>query len=193
MALLNTSAAAAKKAIEHYQLGAETRAYGSPAALAADKDVDLVVCATRVDTHYDAISPSIAAGKDVYTEWPLAENAAKARELAELAQKSGSKTVVGLQGRVTPLTLKVRELLEQGRIGKVLSSELRITVGLMPQLGWPKGFDYFYDRKVGGNAYTIAFAHCKSCLSLTPTLPLTNTNTPSHRPRRIPWATQAAA
>ena len=160
VALLNSSVEAANKAIEHYKLPAETRAYGDPAALAADKDIDLVVCNTRADTHYDPIYPSLAAGKDVYTEWPLEKNAEKARELAALAKKSGSKTIIGLQGRLSPLTLKVKELVEQGKIGKVLNSEVRASIGI-GQLGWPKGFWFFYKKEIGGNPYTITFGHSK--------------------------------
>ena len=183
VALLNSSVEAAKKAIETYKLPAETRAYGDPAALAADKDVDLVVCNTRVDTHYDAIYPSLVAGKDVYTEWPLAETAEKARELATLAKKSGSKTVVGLQGRLTPLTLKVKELLEQGRIGKVLSSEVRASIGIT-QLGWPHRFGYFFKREIGGNPYTISFAHSKYLVLLFLTYPPANNTTTNNQPQQ---------
>lgn len=71
VALLNSSAASAKRAIETFGLDATTRAYGDPEALAADPDVEFVVCATRVDTHYPTVLPSVRAGKDVFVEWPL--------------------------------------------------------------------------------------------------------------------------
>ena len=79
VALLNSSVAAARKSIETYHLPASTRAYGDPAALAADKEVDLVVNTTRVDRHYETVLDSVKAGKDVYVEWPLAQDAKHAR------------------------------------------------------------------------------------------------------------------
>ena len=159
VALLNSSKASAEKAIEAYGLSPDTKAYGSPQDLAADKNVEMVVCTTRVDVHYDTVKPSVVAGKTVFVEWPLAENVGRARELADLAKTSGSQTLVGLQGRVAPSIVKVREVVRSGVIGKVLSSDV---VAYTPFGGGntiSEGVAYFLDKKVGGNPVTIAFAH----------------------------------
>ena len=68
VALCNSSVEAASKAIAAFGLPSETRAYGNPDDLAGDEDVDLVVCNTRVDRHYETILPSLAAGKSVFCE-----------------------------------------------------------------------------------------------------------------------------
>ena len=162
VALLNSSVQAAKDAISTYNLPSDTRTYGDPASLAADPEVDLVVCTTRVDKHYETIYPSVEAGKGIYSEWPLASNALQARELAAVAKKSGSKAMVGVQGRLAPIALKIRELLEEGRIGKVLSSEVRGMGGTIDRQRLPEGLSYFYNREIGGNPYTIIFAHSES-------------------------------
>jgi hypothetical protein len=52
--------------------------------------------------------------------------------------------------------------LETGRIGKVLSSELRVFGGLNDRKVLPEGLAYFTDRSVGGNVYTIGFSHRKA-------------------------------
>ncbi|KDN62934.1 putative oxidoreductase family protein [Colletotrichum sublineola] len=158
-ALCNSSVEAARRAIETYGLPAATRAYGSPADLAADPDVDLVVVSTRVDQHYDTALPSVRAGKSVFVEWPLAENAGRARELADAARASGARTVVGVQGWFAPALLKVRDLLKEGRIGKVLSSEVRSAGGSVDREIIPTGLKYFTQREIGGNVVTIVFAH----------------------------------
>lgn len=159
-ALLNSSAEAAERARDTYGLDPATvRTYGDPASLAADAEVDLVVCNTRVDTHFDAVLPSVRAGKDVFVEWPLAHDAAHARQLADEAARAGGRGVVGLQGGLGPLARKVRALLEEGRIGKVVSSELRVFGGMNDRLEIPEGLAYFLDRKVGGNVYVIGFGH----------------------------------
>ena len=82
-ALCNSSVENAKSAIEKYGLGPATKTYGSPADLAADPDVDLVVVSTRVDRHGEVALPSLRAGKAVYCEWPLEANLKKATEMAE--------------------------------------------------------------------------------------------------------------
>lgn len=162
VALLNSSVAAARAAIETYHLPPHTRAYGDPAQLAADQDVDLVVCTTRVDKHYETVLDSVRAGKDVFVEWPLAQDAARARELAEAGEKAGGRSVVGLQGARAPLTKRLREVLDEGRIGKVLSVELRLFGGLSDREAVPESLSYFTQREVGGNIFTIGFAHSES-------------------------------
>lgn len=165
IALCNSSVDAARRAIESFQLPPETRAYGDPQTLAADPDVQLVVCATRVDKHYETILPSVRQGKSAYVEWPLAQNAALAGELAALAREKGGRTMVGLQGWYAPAVMTVRDLVRSGRIGKVLSSEVRGAGGTNDRTIMPIPLKYFTDRKVGGNTFTIGFGHRKFVLA----------------------------
>lgn len=162
VALLNSSEDAAKRAIEHYDLGSDVKAYDSAQALAADPDVDLVACTTRVDVHYDTIRPSIEAGKAVYVEWPLAENVQRAKELAELAKAKKAPSIVGLQGRVGPVALKIQQLLRDDVVGKVLSSEVRAFATYIERGSVSEGLAYFLEKEVGGNPVTIAMGHSKS-------------------------------
>lgn len=165
VALCNSSVESAKNAIESYGLDAEnTRAYGDPEALAADPDVDLIVCCTRVDTHYSLVKPGIEAGKAAFVEWPLTHDVQLTRELTGLAAEKGVRTVVGLQGHVTPVVLRIKALLEGGSLGKVLSSEVRAYGGTIDREAIASGLSYFADRKFGGNVFMIGFAH-RMCLS----------------------------
>ncbi|KAJ6619612.1 hypothetical protein B0H10DRAFT_2025426 [Mycena sp. CBHHK59/15] len=159
VALCNSSKEAAHAAISAYILPEETRAYGSPADLAGDTDVELVVCCTRVDVHHETVRPSVAAGKMVFCEWPLAQDLEHVRDLAQLAREKQVRTMVGVQGRVAPVVKKLRELLVQGRIGKVVSAEVRAAGGLNDREILPKSLEYFTRREVGGNVFTIGFGH----------------------------------
>ncbi|KAG7420336.1 Galactose/lactose metabolism regulatory protein GAL80 [Fusarium oxysporum f. sp. rapae] len=159
IALQNSSTQAAKNAIAHYNLPPETKAYGTPEDLAADKDVELVVVATRVDVHHSSALPSVKAGKDLYVEWPLAQDAKHARELVDAAREKGVKTIVGLQGRYAPPIKKLRELVKEGRIGKVVSAELYAAGGTNDREILPASLEYFTQRAVGGNIFTIGLGH----------------------------------
>jgi predicted dehydrogenase len=126
--------------------------------LAADPDVDLVVCSVRVDRHFLTVRPSIIAGKSIFVEWPLDRNLSVAQEMSLLATKHGVKTIVGIQGSFSLVIRKMKELVEGGRIGKVLSSSVLANTGN----GGPtevKNVRYFLDREVGGNIVTIHFGH----------------------------------
>ncbi|KAI1822630.1 NAD(P)-binding protein [Xylaria intraflava] len=157
VALLNSSVKAAEAAREYYKLSPSVKAYGSPEDLAADQDVDLVVCNTRADTHLSTTAPSLRAGKSVYIEWPLAESYEAA--VAVTGQERIDNSILGVQGRVAPVVLKLKEVLKSGRIGRVLSSDVKIFGNLARRDGHQESLAYFADRKVGGNPITIAFSH----------------------------------
>ncbi|CAK5273694.1 unnamed protein product [Mycena citricolor] len=159
VAVLNSSKESSLAAIKHFNLPVETRAYGSPAELAADKDIRLVVCSTRVDRHYETVLASAQAGKDVYVEWPLAQDTKHAKELADAARNGGGRTMIGLQGRVSPLTLQLKKLIEDGRIGKVLSTEFHGAGATNGRDSVLRGTEYFLQHSVGGNIVTIYGGH----------------------------------
>ena len=165
VALCNSTVEAANRAIAAFKLSPDTKAYGDPQAVADDPDIDLVVCCTRVDVHHSTILPSVKAGKTVYVEWPLAQNVKHVAELVREAKKSGSRTIMGMQGRLAPPVVKIRETLESGRIGKVLSSEVRMFGGSNDREILPTGLKYFGDSSIGGNIYTIGYGHGKLSLN----------------------------
>ena len=129
IALCNSSLDSTKAAIEAHNLPPTTKAYSNPADLAADPDVDLFVVSTRVDTHHALALPALAAGKNIYVEWPLAANLADAQELASLAKTQNVRTIIGLQGRVSPTIRTIKSLLDTGRLGQVHSVNVQAVAG----------------------------------------------------------------
>ncbi|KAE9967653.1 hypothetical protein EG328_008057 [Venturia inaequalis] len=127
--------------------------------LANDPDVDLVACCVRVDRHYKVMKPVLEKGKDAFVEWPLAANLKEAEELTAIAKEKGSKTVVGLQGRMDPRVQKLRELIKDGMIGDVQSTTITANAGGIGGQLEPPGIDYFSKRAVGGNLLTIPAIH----------------------------------
>lgn len=95
----------------------------------------------------------------MYIEWPIAANETDIKKLVEEAEKSGSKALVGLQGRWAAPVLKLRELVDGGRIGKILSVDVKVYGGTIDREILPIGLKYFAERKVGGNPITIGFGH----------------------------------
>ncbi|KAF2178458.1 putative oxidoreductase [Zopfia rhizophila CBS 207.26] len=158
-ALCNSSVNAARSAIKAYDLPPTTKAYGSPGDLANDPDIDLVICNTRVDKHYETVLPSLKAGKDAYIEWPIASNKDQIEELARASKEKGIRIAIGLQGRWAPPVLKLKEIIQSGVLGKVLSSEVRAYGGTKDREILPFGLKYFVQRDVGGNPITIGVGH----------------------------------
>jgi predicted dehydrogenase len=133
------------------------RAYGSDKELNADARVEAVVVAVRVPAHYQLSKNAIEAGKHVFCEWPLGANTKEAEELAALARKKNVRTIVGLQRRGSPAYLYMRELIQQGYVGQVLS----VNMMLMNSGVLTRTADRTWQRDVtlGANTLTITFGH----------------------------------
>jgi predicted dehydrogenase len=159
VALMNSSLASTEAAIKAHNLPATTKAYDSPEKLAQDPDVDLFVVSTRVDTHYNLAKPALQAGKNIYVEWPLCATTQDAEELVALAKEKNVRTIVGFQGRVSPSILKVREIIESGKLGNIHSVNIQATTGVWQNNAAGARYHYFMDRKVGGNLLTIYGGH----------------------------------
>ncbi|MES2561107.1 MAG: Gfo/Idh/MocA family oxidoreductase [Pseudomonadota bacterium] len=126
-------------------------------AMAVSPEIDAVAVVVRVPSHYEPTRAAIEAGKHVYTEWPLGRTTAEAEELAALARAKGVHTVVGLQSRVSPALLYIKELIEQGYIGEVLSCHADcMRDGALER---PSNRTWQRDVSLGANPLTIANGH----------------------------------
>ena len=105
------------------QLGIE-RAYESYEALLADGDVDAVYIPLPNHLHVPWSVRAATAGKHVLCEKPLAMNAAEARGLLQVRDRTGVHIAEAFMLRLHPQWIKVRELVGSGRIG-----ELRTVTG----------------------------------------------------------------
>ncbi|KAL3472710.1 hypothetical protein BJX99DRAFT_272744 [Aspergillus californicus] len=159
VAVCNSSVESSAKSVKDLKLSGGVRTYGDVQDIADDKDIDLVVCATRVDRHYKSILPSLKAGKDVFVEWPLGRNLEEAKELLSVAKENNVKlTAVGLQGRFDAIVETLRETLTEGRIGKVLSSTIT-SQGLIAGQTELETQTYLVDRGSGGSLLSIPAVH----------------------------------
>lgn len=123
----------------------------------ASPQIDAVAVVVRVPSHYAPTKAALAAGKHVYCEWPLGRTTAEAVELAALAQAGGLVTAVGLQARVNPAVMHIKELVESGYVGEVMA----VHVSLMREgvLSRPSNRTWQRDAELGANTLTIANGH----------------------------------
>jgi predicted dehydrogenase len=88
--------------------------------LLADDDLDAVVIATPVPTHYALAKQALEAGKHVFVEKPPAMRAAEMDELVALADAQDRVLMPGHLLLYHPGVLKVKELIDKGELGDVL-------------------------------------------------------------------------
>ncbi len=93
-------------------------------------DLDEAVASAEDTVYFDAqltalreaaITKAIHAGKDVYTEKPIADDVAGALRLARLAAEAGVRTGVVHDKLYLPGLLKLRRLVDSGFFGRILS------------------------------------------------------------------------
>jgi predicted dehydrogenase len=123
----------------------------------ASPEIDAVAVVVRVPSHYTPTRAALEAGKHVYCEWPLGRTTAEAVELAALAKERGLVTAIGLQARVNPALMYLREQIEVGFVGDILA----VRVGLMREgvLSRPSHRTWQRDAELGANTLTIANGH----------------------------------
>ena len=85
----------------------------------ADPDIDLIDICLPDNMHYEVAKAALLAGKHVFCEKPLAETAAEARELANIAREKGLITRVGHAFPRNPVHDLAKEIIEAGEIGEI--------------------------------------------------------------------------
>jgi D-xylose 1-dehydrogenase (NADP+, D-xylono-1,5-lactone-forming) len=97
------------------------RYYGSYEELLADRDIDAIYNPLPNSLHAEWSIRALEAGKHVLCEKPLAVTAIEARAMFAAAQEHGLKLVEGFPYRVQPHAIKLKEMIDQGAIGKLTS------------------------------------------------------------------------
>ncbi|XP_037089348.1 inositol 2-dehydrogenase-like [Pollicipes pollicipes] len=85
----------------------------------ADPRVDAVVVATPTFTHFEVIQQALDAGKMVFSEKPIAENAEQSRLCYETAAKLGLTVFCAFNRRFDPAFQAIQQAARRGDVGKV--------------------------------------------------------------------------
>jgi predicted dehydrogenase len=96
-----------------------------------DDEVDAVLIATPVFTHFDLASACLAAGKHTFVEKPLAPSSDEADELQRDARDKDLVLMCGHTFVYSPPVRAVRDLVQRGELGEILFvSSSRVNLGL---------------------------------------------------------------
>lgn len=119
-------------AVYSEKVGHPVKAYsGSTSTIANDPDVNFVAVSVVARQHKEALLPAIEAGKSFFIEWPVGSSSQETAAIAEAARLHNVRSLVGLQTRASRAITKVREVLQSGKIGKVLSVQAVRNISLV--------------------------------------------------------------
>jgi predicted dehydrogenase len=146
----------AEKAADYAKRHNVRKWYSNASELINDPEVDAVYIATPPDSHASYAIEVMRAGKPVYVEKPMARSYSECLEMLKVSEETGMPLFVAYYRRTLPAFLKVKELIEQGTIGKPLMVNVKLFKpagerGKTPeQMSWhvfPEigGAGHFYD------------------------------------------------
>jgi predicted dehydrogenase len=100
-------------------------------AVIRDPDIDAIVIATPVSSHYQLAMDALAAGKHVWVEKPLTLNSSQAERLVDQADRFGRTLLVDHTFAYTTAVRKMRELVDGDGLGKIYYYDsVRVNLGL---------------------------------------------------------------
>lgn len=100
--------------------------------------LDALIVGSPDDLHHEIVLLALQAGLHVMCDKPMALNAQQAREMLEAAQAAGTKHMVLFTFRWMPFFRFVRDLVDQGSIGRCYHAEFRF------EMGYARKPEYFW-------------------------------------------------
>jgi polar amino acid transport system substrate-binding protein len=122
-----------------------------------DQDTNLIVIATRHDTHAKLAQRALERGHNVFVEKPLALNEEDLDNVIGAATKSEGRLMVGFNRRFAPLAIAAKEFFadQQGP----LSINYRVNAGRVPRGHWANDPAVGGGRIIGEVCHFIDFMH----------------------------------
>jgi predicted dehydrogenase len=107
------------------------RLHESAEDVVAAPDLDAVVVASPVATHYEFARQALEQGKHVLVEKPLARTVAEGEELAALAERQGLTLLVDHTFLFTGAVQTIQQLCKTGELGRIsYYDSMRVNLGL---------------------------------------------------------------
>ena len=115
--------------------------YTDAQELIDDPDVNAIYIATPPSSHATFAIMAIRAGKPVYIEKPLAASYNDCIRINRISEQTGVPCFVAYYRRYLPYFQKVKEIIENGTIGKVINVQIRFSVP-------PRDLDYKNEKEL---------------------------------------------
>jgi predicted dehydrogenase len=126
--------------------------------LLADPEVEGVLITTPNDVHKPVILASVAAGKAVYTDKPIAHSLEDAEEIRRAVETSGQAFSVGHSARRLAGHRTMKDWVDNGKLGGISMVEAHFTTRRGLSLT-PESWRYFADKSPGGALIQLGVHH----------------------------------
>lgn len=103
------------------------RFYADYRELLADAEVDVVHICTPHHLHREMIIAALAAGKHVFSEKPVVMNGSELAQIQAAVARTNTRLAVCYQNRLNPTSQRIRQIIDAGTLGKMLSIKASLT------------------------------------------------------------------
>ncbi len=148
----------AEKAADYAKRHNVPKWYSNATDLINDPEVDAVYIATPPDTHAQYAVQAMKAGKPVYVEKPMARNYAECLEMNRVSKETGMPLMVAYYRRTLPAFLKVKEMIEEGIIGKPLMVNIHLYKQAIERDQKPEEMHWHVFPEIAGAGYFFDLA-----------------------------------
>ena len=130
------------------------RWYTDAQQLIDDPDVNAVYVATPPSSHATFAIMAMKAGKPVYVEKPLAADYEDCARINSVSERTGVPCFVAFYRRYLPYFLKVRQIIDDGLIGRVMNVQVRFAVPPRElDYGHPENLPWRLQTEIAGGGY----------------------------------------
>ncbi len=125
-------------------------------ALLERKDIDAIDIVCPNNMHHDIAIAAAQAGKMVLCEKPLAMSVGEGKEMVDAVEKAGVANMVWFNYRRVPAIALAKQLIDEGRIGRVFHYRAKYLQDWTISTDLPQGGDALWrlDAKVAGSGVT---------------------------------------
>jgi predicted dehydrogenase len=130
-------------------------AYGSYDELLAQSNIDAVYIPLPNGLHCEWAIKSMRAGKHVLIEKPIASNADEVRQILQVSQETGKVALEAYHWQFHPAAHVVKSLVESGRYGHLLSTEVSLPLpgGVLAK----DDIRFKYEKLAGGACMDLGY------------------------------------
>lgn len=112
-------------------------------------DIDLIIIATPNYLHKEIAIEAAKNGKHVFCEKPLANNLTEAKDMLKAVENAGVRHCCGYSYRFTPSLALARQLVQEGRIGRIYHVFVRYAQDWITNPNF--GMVWRFDKKIAGS------------------------------------------
>jgi 1,5-anhydro-D-fructose reductase (1,5-anhydro-D-mannitol-forming) len=143
----------AEKAKDFAERHSVSRYYSNAEELINDPTVNAIYIATPPSTHAFYTIESLKAGKPVYVEKPMALTFKECQTMISASEKYNLPVFVAYYRRFFPYFLKIKELIDDGKLGTLLTVNLTTTIAARKEDDDKENPHWHIIPKISGGGY----------------------------------------